>query len=120
MPGSADVEEDAQILRNLVTLMCLILDTRIRELGPANTVFKSEYLLVNTEIQDSIRARAAQNKNHKHPSASRDGNVQHPYLQECVFRDCIEILKPFSPESQMLTSWSNKHPSVLVLSLIHI
>lgn len=97
MPGSADVEEDAQILRNLVTLNV-----------------KSEYLLVNTEIQDAIRARAVQNKNHKHPSASRDGNVQHPYLQECVFRDCIEILKPFSPESQMLTSWSNKHPSVLV------
>lgn len=79
MPGSADVEEDAQILRNLVTLMYLISDTRIRELGPANTVFKSEYLSLNTEIQDATRARAAQNKNHKHPSSSRDGNVHHPH-----------------------------------------
>lgn len=37
--------------------MYLILDTQIRELGPANTVFKSEYLSLNTEIQDSIRIR---------------------------------------------------------------
>lgn len=96
--------------------MCLILDTRIRELGPANTVFKSEYLSLNTEIQDSIRIRYRIKTINTPPLVGTGmcSILTNLALQECVFRDCIEILKPFSPESQMLTSWSNKHPSVLV------